>query len=73
MDYTMYVNEIGNKTNFSEIPTMTLDAEQYPTFEDFVSKNDLEVISRDDKEAIVRAEWGNGEGYDEFRVDFLHS
>lgn len=70
MEYTMYVNEIG--TNYSEVPTATLDTEMYPTFEEFVRKNQLEIVSRTSSEAVVRAEWGNGEGYDEFRVDFVY-
>jgi hypothetical protein len=59
----MYVNQISS-TNYSEIPTMTVDM----PFDEYVAQFDLEIISRDGDTAVVRAEWGNGEGYDEFQV-----
>ncbi len=52
--------------NHSEIPT----GPGYTDFENFVKEHDLEVLERDSKTATVRAEWGNGEGYDTFEVIF---
>lgn len=39
-------------------------------FDRWVARYDLEIVTRDPLRAIVRAEWGNGEGYDTFAVEF---
>jgi len=65
MDQKLYVMEVD--TNYSEIPVGYIEQD----FAGFVSKNLLEVIERNSQVAIVRAEWGNGEGFDTFEIRFI--
>lgn len=53
--------------NYSEIPVGFIH--EMP-FDEFVKRHDLEIVARDSRTATVRAEWGNGEGYDTFAVEF---
>jgi len=57
---------IETNTNYSEIPTGNIEQ----GFDDFVTRWDLEVVDRGEALATVRAEWGNGQGYDTFAVRF---
>lgn len=56
---------IENDTNYSEIPTGIITPDQY-TWEQFITQHALEIVD----ETTIRAEWGNGEGYDSFTVQF---
>jgi hypothetical protein len=60
-----FVRELDS--NYSEIETGFISEK---SFEDFVKANQLEIIERNEKTATVRAEWGNGEGYDTFEIEF---
>ena len=62
------INSIDS--NYSEIETGFISEK---SFEAFVKEWALEVVERNEKTAIVRAEWGNGEGYDTFEVEFSES
>jgi hypothetical protein len=50
-------------SNYSEIPTGFIED---ISFAEFISKYDLEVVDAN----TIRSEWGNGEGYDTFSVEF---
>lgn len=39
-------------------------------FADFVANNELEIVEYTDDGATVRAEWGNGEGFDTYKIVF---
>lgn len=52
----IYVNALGS--NYSEIPTGEIECQ---SVEAFASEWGLEISGN-----TLRAEWGNGEGYDEF-------
>lgn len=53
--------------NYSEIPVGFIH--EMP-FDEFVKRHDLEIVARDSRTVAVRAEWGNGEGFDTFAVEF---
>lgn len=53
-------------TDYNEIPTGYINED----FDSFVEKHDLEIVDRNEKSATVKAEWGNGEGFDTYTVEF---
>lgn len=59
-----YISAVS--TDYNQIPTGNRDED----FESFVNEHDLEIVERNETTATVRAEWGNGEGYDEYEVTF---
>jgi len=54
-------------SDYNQIPTGKRDED----FGKFVAEHDLEVMERNKVTATVRAEWGNGEGYDVYAVTFF--
>lgn len=59
----IFVSEIGS--NYSEIPTGEIECQ---SVEAFAEKWGLEISGN-----TLRAEWGNGEGYDEFEYRVIAS
>jgi hypothetical protein len=59
------INSIDS--NYSEIETGFISDK---SFEAFVKANQLEIVEHNGQTAIVRAEWGNSEGYDTFEIEF---
>lgn len=55
-----------SNTDYNAIPTGYIVG----SFADFVTNNELEIVEYTDSGAIVRAEWGNGEGWDTYEVVF---